>query len=170
MEQPPMGQGQFSGRTAPVRSLDAFELPAGPVSENDMPDIQVRIEQALEKIGESAVLSGNGADYQTIRSGLLSFQNWLKTQGCVAEASSTYDIEKTDAYDENIFITHPGQIPFDIVFRMAGGVEQPYRLLLFVTTYELFNFGSLVKNNAKEEVYIPEKWPEDAPGYWESRS
>jgi hypothetical protein len=165
-----MGQGQGSGGAVPVQGLDAYALPGGAVSESDMPDIQARIEQVLEKISESRASSGNRADDQTIRSGLLAFRSWLKSQGCVSEASSTYDLEKSDAYDGNIFITHPGQIPFDIVFRMAGGVEQPYRLLVFVTRYELFNFGSLVKNNAKEEVYIPERWPEDAPGYWESRS
>lgn len=183
MGQPPSGQpqmggpgmggapmGQRSGGAASIQGLDAYALPGGAVTENDMPDVQTRIEQALGKISESMMSGGSGADYQTIGSGLLALQNWLKAQGCVAEASSTYDIEKSDAFDENIFITHPGQIPFDIVFRMAGGVEQAYRLLVFVTTYELFNFGSLVKNTAKEDVFIPEKWPEDAPGYWESRS
>lgn len=164
-----MEQGQPPG-ASPIRGLEAFALPGGDVSESDMPVIQARIEQVLEKISESATSAGNRAGYQTIRLSLLAFQNWLRVQGCVTGASSTYDIEKPDAYDDNIFITHPGQLPFDIVFRTAGGGEQAYRLLLFVTTYELFNFGSLLKNNAKEDVYIPERWPEDAPGYWESRS
>jgi hypothetical protein len=153
-----------------IQGLGAYALPADAVSENDMAEINTRIEQVLVKISESATSSGNRMDYETIRSGLLSFQEWLRSQGCVAGVSSSYDIEDTGLYDESIFVTHPGQMPFDIVFRMAGGAEQAYRLLLFVTAYDLFNFGSLVKNNAKEEVFIPERWPEDAPAFWESRS
>lgn len=153
-----------------IQGLDAYALPAGAVSGNEIPEIKTRIEQVLAKISESATSSGNSADYQAIRSGLLAFQDWLRAQGCVAEASSTYEIENVDTYGVNIFITYPGQLPFDIVFRMEGGAVQPYRLLIFVTTYDLFNFGSLVKNNAMEEVFIPERWPEDAPSYWESRS
>jgi len=166
----PIGQGQRPGGAAAVQGLEAFALPGGAITETEIPAVLAGIEQALGKISEAATSSGSGIDYPAIRSSLLAFQGWLKGQGCVAEVSSTYDIENTDGYDGNIFITHPGQIPFDIVFRMAGGGEQPYRLLLFVTTYELFNFGSFVKNTAKEDVFIPERWPEDAPGYWESRS
>jgi hypothetical protein len=153
-----------------IQGLDAYTLPAETVSENDLTEIKTVIEQVLAEIRKSAVSTGNRADYQTIRSNLLAFQEWLRAQGCVTDASSSYDIEDTDLYDESIFITHPGQLPFDISFRMAGGAQQAYRLLLFVTTYDLFNFGSLVKNNATEEVFIPERWPEDAPSYWESRS
>jgi hypothetical protein len=153
-----------------LMAIGSIELPGGPVSEGDMPDIQARIEQVLLKISEVATSGGGRADYQTIRSNLLAFQDWLRAQGCVAGASSSYDIENADLYDEGIFITHPGQLPFDLVFRMADGTEQAWRLLLFVTTYDLFNFGSLVKNNAEKEVFIPERWPEDAPAFWESRS
>lgn len=147
-----------------------YVLPGGTVSENDMPDIQTRIEQVLEKIHASATSAGSRADYQTIKSCLLAFRDWLKDQGCVAEVSSSYDLENTDGYNDSIFLTHPGQLPIDIVFRTAGDKAQDYRLLLFVTTYDLFNFGSLVKNNAKAEVFIPRRWPEDAPSYWKSRS
>jgi hypothetical protein len=153
-----------------LKSIGSFELPGGPVSEDDMPGIRARIEQVLLKISELAAPAGGRADYQTIRSNLFVFRDWLRAQGCVADVSSSYDIENTGLYGDSIFITHPGQLPFDIVFKMAGGAEQTWRLLLFVTTYDLFNFGSLVRNNAEEEVFIPEKWPEDAPAFWESRS
>jgi hypothetical protein len=153
-----------------LQGLGAYTLPTGTISENDMPGIKAGIEKVLGMISESITSAESRADYPTIRSGLLTFQDWLRGQACVAEASSTYDIEKADLYDENIFITYPGQLPFDIVFRMEADVAQPYRLLLFVTTYDLFSFGSLVKNNAAEEVFIPERWPEDAPSFWESLS
>jgi hypothetical protein len=144
-------------------------LPADPVSEKDIPGIITGIREALAKIRTSATAASR-MDYETIRSSLLTFQDWLKAQGCVTGVSTSYDIRQIDLYDDSIFITHPGQLPFDIVFSMTGGTEQTYRLLLFVNTHDLFNFGSLVKNNAKEEVFIPERWPEDAPAFWESRS
>jgi hypothetical protein len=153
-----------------ITAMNSFELPGGTVSEDDMPGIQARIEQVLAHLKESAAPAGSRADYPAIRSNLLAFQAWLRAQECVASASSSYDIENTNRYDDGIFITHPGQLPFDIVFKMEGGTEQAWGLLLFVTTYDLFDFGSLVKNNAKEAVFIPQKWPEDAPAFWESRS
>jgi hypothetical protein len=148
------------------QGLEAYALPTGEISEQDLPEIRTRIEKVLDSISASG---GKNVNYQTIKSSLITFQDWLKAQGCVADASSTYDIGNADGYDDNVFWTYPGQLPFDIVFKMTGGQEQAYRLLLFVTTYELFNFGSLVKNNALEEVFIPEKWPEDGPAWYESR-
>jgi hypothetical protein len=135
-----------------------------------MPGVQARMAEVLLKISGSATEGGKRADYQTIRSNLLIFQDWLKAQECVSDVSTSYDIENTGLYDEGIFIPHPGQLPFDIVFKTDGGKDEAWRLLLFVTTYDLFNFGSLVRNNAKEAVFIPERWPEDAPAFWESRS
>jgi hypothetical protein len=167
MGQPPLGKPRPGG--ASIQGLETYTLPPGVVTDNDMPQIKTTIQQVLAKISESKISPGNRVDRETIKSCILTFQDWLRVQGCISRASTTYDIEKSDTYSENVFITYPGQLPFDIVFKMEGDVQQPYRLLIFVTTYDLFNFGSLVANNSKEEVVIPENWPKDAMSYWEGR-
>jgi len=134
-----------------------------------MPKIKTLIQQLLSKISEPVKSSGNRADNQAIRSYLLLFLDWLKAQGCVSQVSTSYDIEKSDMYSDNIFITHPGQIPFDINFKMEGNIEKPYRLLIFVTTVHLFEFASLVENKSIGGVPVPENWPKDAWSYWDER-
>jgi hypothetical protein len=151
------------------QGLKTYSLPTETVAENDMPKVKTIIREVLGNISESMKTAGQRADYQTIKSGLLAFQEWLKAQGCVSEASTSYDIENTDMYSENIFITYPGQLPFDIVFKMGGDIQKPYRLLLFVTTVDLFNFGSLVENRSGGGVPVPENWPKDSWSYWEDR-
>lgn len=167
MGPPQMGQQQRGASLS--QGLKGYLLPTGTITQNDMPKIKTIIEQVLFNISESIKTAGERADYQTIKSGLLAFQDWLKAQGCVSQASTTYDIETTDNYSENIFITHPGQLPFDIVFDMEGGIERLYRLLIFVTTADLFNFGSLVENKSVGRVPVPENWPKDSWSYWEDR-
>ena len=164
---PQMGQQQRG--LSSNQSLKSYSLPTETITQNDMPQIKAIIEQVLGKISESMQFAGDRADYQAIKSGILAFQDWLKLQGCVSRASATYDIETIDNYPENIFITHPGQLPFDIVFKMEGDIEKPYRLLIFVTTVDLFNFGSLVENKSVGAVPVPANWPKDSWSYWEDR-
>ena len=158
-------------RDVSLSSLKAFSLPPGPITENDIPNIKTLIQQVLGKISEPVKMSGNRADNQTIKSNILTFQEWLKAQECVSQASpqAFYDIEAPDRYSDNIFMTYPGQLPFDIVFKMEGDIEKPYRLLMFVTPVHLFEFASLVENKSIGGVPVPPNWPLDAWSYWDER-
>jgi hypothetical protein len=151
------------------QSLEAFSLPAGTVTENDMPKIKTVMGQVLGKISDSMKSAGKKADYQGIKAGILGFQDWLKRQGCVSQASSSYDIESTDKYADSIFMTHPGQLPFDIVFNMEGGIKKPYRMMMFVDAYDLFNFGMLVENKSINGISVPKSWPKDSMSYWDNK-
>jgi hypothetical protein len=167
MAQPQPGQPQRESSLS--QSLEAFSLPSGTVTENDMPKIKKVMEQVLSKISESMKSAGKRADYQTIKSGILTFQDWLKRQVCVSQLSTTYNIESTDKYSDSIFMTHPGQLPFDIVFNMEGGIKKPYRMMMFVDAFDLFNFGMLVENRSINGVPVPKSWPKDSMSYWENK-
>jgi hypothetical protein len=158
--QPQSGQAG-RGQAQPEDPLLGFSLPAGPIMENDITGIKTTIEQVLGKISELKKPAGKKSDYQTIKSSILTFQDWLKRQGCISQASTTYDLEATDKYSDSIFFTYPGQLPFDIVFKMEGDMKKPYRLLVFVTPADLFNFGSLVENKTIDGVPALKNWPSD---------
>lgn len=164
--QPQMGQPQRGSSQS--QGLETYSLPTEAITENDIPGIKDKIQQVLGKLSESVKTTGERADYQAIKSGILTFQDWLKAQGCISQASTTYDIEATDKYSDNIFMTYPGQLPFDIVFNM-GEDNKPYRLLIFVTRADLFTFASLVENKSLGGVPVPKNWPKDTWSYWEDR-
>jgi hypothetical protein len=157
LAQPQIGQPQRGASLN--QDLEAYSLPTGTITENDIPKIKTAIQQVLNKINESGRSSGKRADDQTIKSGTLTFLDWLKRQGCISQASTTYDLEAADKYSDNIFFTYPGQLPFDIVFRMEGDMKKPYRLLIFVTRVDLFNFASLVENKSINGVPALKNWP-----------
>ena len=175
MAQPQQGQPQMgqSQQGQPQRgsstALGAYSLPAGTITENDMDKIKNTIQQVLAKISESMKSAGKSADYQTLKSGILSFQDWLKGQGCISKASTTYDIETTDKYADTIFITHPGQLSFDIVFNMGVDIKKPYRLLMFVSTADFLRFASLAENKSIAGVPAIKSWPKDVMSYWENK-
>ena len=152
-------QGQPQRGSSLNQGLEAYSLPTGTITENDIPKIKTVIQQVLGKISESKKSAGKRADDQTIKSGILTFQDWLKQQGCISQASTAYDLEATDKYSENIFFTYPGQLPFDIVFKMGGDMEKPYRLLIFVTRVDLLNLASLVENKSIGGVPALKNWP-----------
>jgi hypothetical protein len=144
------------------KELEAYSLPVGAITENDIPRIKNVIEQVLNKISESmksAGQAGNRSDYRPIKSGILIFQDWLNQQECINQASASYDVEATDEYSEHIFMTYPGQLPFDIFFDMEGEVKKQYRLLIFVSTIDLFDFASLIENKTLSGVPVPKNWP-----------
>lgn len=157
MAQPQQGQPQRGDSSS--QGLETCSLPAGTITEKDMPQIKTVIQQVLGRISESKKPAGKRADNQTIRSGILAFQGWLKRQGCISQASTSYDIEATDKYSDNIFFTYPGQLPFDIVFKMEGDIKRHYRLLIFVTAVDLFNLASLVENKSVNGVPALKNWP-----------
>lgn len=154
-------QGGLSRTGSSLNGLEIFSLPDGPISEDDVPGIRTIIEAALNKISETVKTAGKKSNNQTIRSSILTFQNWLKAQKCVTQSSSSYDIDDIDKYAENIFFTYPGQVPFDITFNFGEGNKKPYRLLIFVTPADLFNFGSLVENKTINGVPALKNWPSE---------
>lgn len=155
--QPQMGQPQRGASSGP--DLETYSLPAGTITEKEMPRIESVIQQVLVKISDSKKSAGKRADNQAIRSGIITFQEWLKRQGCISQASTTYDIEATDKYSDNIFFTYPGQLPFDIVFNMAGDIKKHYRLLIFITRADLLNLASLIENTSINGVPALKNWP-----------
>ncbi|MDB9822939.1 hypothetical protein OAC89_04485 [Deltaproteobacteria bacterium] len=159
LAQPQQGQPQRGSSLS--QGLEAYSLPTGTITENDVPGIKTVIEQVLNKISEPVKSAGKKADYQTIKSSILTFQDWLKAHGCVSQASTTYDIENTDRYSEHIFFTYPGQLPFDIIFNMGEDMKKPYRLLIFIDQADLFNFGSLIENKTIDGVPAMKNWPSD---------
>lgn len=172
LAQPQQGQtrtGQPQRGSSLSQGLKGYSLPTGTIRQNDIPHIKTIIRQVLGKISESMKSAGNRADYQTIKSGILTFRDWLKAQECVSQASTTYDIETTDKYSDTFFITYPGQLPFDIVFNMEGDIKKPYRMLMFVSTVDFLNLGSFVENKSIGGVPFPKSWPKDTWSYWEPR-
>jgi hypothetical protein len=163
MVQPQMGQPQRG--SSPDQGLEAFSLPSRPITEDDIPKIKSTIQQVLDKLSESKKSAEKRSDYQTIKTGILSFQDWLKKQGCISQASTTYDLEASDKYSENIFVPSPGQLPFDIIFNM-GEVKKQHRLMIFVSTIEFLRFGSLVENKSIGGVPALKNWPSS---YMETR-
>ncbi len=155
--QPQMGQSQRGASASP--GLEAISLPSGSITENDIPVIKTLIRQALSKISETKKSAGKRSDYPTIRSGILGFQEWLKAQGCVSKASTTYNLDATDKYSENIFMVYPGQLPFDIIFNMGEETKKQYRLMIFVSTVDFLDFGSLVENKSVGGVPALKNWP-----------
>ncbi|MBN1625251.1 MAG: hypothetical protein JW944_01900 [Deltaproteobacteria bacterium] len=87
--QPQMGQPQRGSSSS--QGLGSYSLPAGTIKEEDIPSIKDVLKQALDKMTESMSTSGKMADYQTIRSGIIAFQDWLKKQGCISDASTCAD-------------------------------------------------------------------------------
>jgi hypothetical protein len=58
-------------------------------------------------------------------------------------------VKAIDEYHDDIFISYPGQVPFDILFNMKGDEENKdslYRLMIFVSTVDILRFASLVEN------------------------
>jgi hypothetical protein len=165
-----MGTPQMRGPqqmgAAPSQGLDAYSLPKGPITENDVAQIKAVIQQALDKLSEPRRSSGKRADNESLKSGILILQDWLKKQGCISQASSTYNLEAADKYSDNIFITFPGQVPFDIIFKMSEGKTKQYRILLFVSPVDFLTFGSLVENKSLGGVPVPPNWPKDVSSYW----
>jgi len=158
LEQPQMAKPQRGAASS--QGLEAYSLPAGTIIENDMPRVRAVMQQVLNNISESKKTAGKRADNQTIKSCILTFQEWLNRQGCVSQASTTYDLETADKYSENIFMTYPGQLPFDIIFKMGGEIKKQHRLLIFVSAIDLLDFGSIVENKSIGGVPALKNWPD----------
>ncbi|MDB9823343.1 hypothetical protein OAC89_06575 [Deltaproteobacteria bacterium] len=131
--------------------LDAYSLPAGPITENDIPRIKTVMQEVLNEVSESiksAELAKNKADVQPIMLGVLIFQDWLRGQGCVKQVSNWY-VETIDKYSDEMSRIYPGEVPFDIVFDMGEDIKAKdslYRLMIFVNNIDLLKFASLIEN------------------------
>ena len=166
----PMGQRQQAQAAPPLaQRLAKVALPSGPVADKDMAGIKAVIDQVCAEISTSIKAAGQKVDYEAIKRGLLGFQEWMKKQGCVSQASTRYHIESTDKYPAEIFETYPGTIGFDVTFKVAGNARKLYRLLLFVTTADLFSLGSLEENRTTAGIPVPKSWPENPWSYWTDR-
>jgi len=151
-----------SGGGGASQELASHALPSGRIKGSDIPRVQSVIEEVLAKISGSLTSSGRNGGYlelDTVKSGIHTFMDWLNRQGCVNSASTTYDLEATDKYDESIFAVYPGQLPFDIVFNMGDGVNPQYRLLVFISKVDLMSFGNLMENTSLAGIPVPENWP-----------
>lgn len=173
MDPPQMGPSQTArpggGNRGGSQELASYTLPSGQIQASDMPRVQSVMEEVLKKISTSRTTSGSGSSYldlDTVKSSIFSFMDWLNRQDCVSKASTTYDIEATDKYAENIFVVYPGQLPFDIVFNMREEVNPQYRLMIFVSRVDLLSFGNLMENTSLAGIPVPEPWPS---GYLEIR-
>jgi hypothetical protein len=165
----PGGGGQAQAAPTLAEKLTKFALASGPVADKDMAGIRDMIEAVCAEISTSIKSAGHKVDYQAIKSGLLGLQDWLKKQGCVGQASTRYAIESTDKYPTEIFETYPGTVAFDVAFKQAGNAKKLYRLLLFVTTVDLFSFGSLEENRTTAGIPVPKNWPQNPWSYWTDR-
>jgi len=149
------------------QGAEEYALPSGRITEDEIPRMKTAMQEVLKKISEARKSTGKRSDNTAIKSGILDFQEWLRKQGCISQASSAYDLEASDKYSENIFITYPGQLPFDIVFRTGEDTKQ-YRLLLFVSPVEFLRFGSFVENRL-EKIPVPQNWPKNYTPYFKNR-
>ena len=149
--------------------LKAYSLPAGPITESDIPRIKTVIQQVLNEISESVMsadIAKNKEDVQPIMLGILIFEDWLKKQACVKQESNWY-VKTIDKYSDEMFRPYPGEVPFDIVFNMGKDVEPKdslYRLLVTVTTVDLLKFASLIENKkvlASKGQEVPYLVPSD---------
>lgn len=150
MAQPQRAQAQDTA-TLSLELLETYSLPDVPVTADDIPGIKAVIQDVLSRISESlkgAGLAQSRADVQPIMSAILVFQDWLTGQRCVKQASNWY-VKAVDDYDDDIFISYPGEVPFDILFNMGEDEETGnglYRLMIFVNTVDLLRFASLAEN------------------------
>jgi hypothetical protein len=149
--QPQMAQTQ-RGDTL-LRELERFSLPAGPIADSDIPQIQTVIQQVLAKISESLKPTAqNKADIKPGISGILILEDWLNQQKCVHQASAPW-VQKSGEYNDCIFLTYPGQVFFEIFFNTGekSTLTQMdpgrYRLLVYITAPEVLRFASIIKDN-----------------------
>lgn len=167
-----MGQSQQGqpGDTAPLAAkLRALSLPPGAIADKDIPQMKSVIRQALAEINGSIKSAGQKVDYETLKSGILGFQDWLNRQSCVSRTSTKYDVESTDKYPSQIFYTYPGTLAYEMLFKWAGNTTKPYRLLIFVTTVDLFTLASLVEDTTTAGIPVPKEWPKNPWSCWDER-
>jgi hypothetical protein len=139
------------GDTLP-RELEKFTLPAGPIADSHIPQIQSVIQKVLAKISESLKPTAeNKADIKPGISGILIFEDWLNQQGCVVKASVPY-VQRSGEYSDTIFLTYPGQVFFEIFFDTGAEskLDQTdpgrYRMMAFITAVDVLRFGSIIKD------------------------
>jgi hypothetical protein len=161
------GPGGQRGQAAPdfSQKLSKYVLPSRPITDIDIAGIWVMMEAVCAEITTS--IKSAKVTNETLKTGVLSFRDWLKKQGCVANVTSPYTIESADKYDAEIFAVYPGSLPFHFEFKVAGSPNKPYRLLLYITKVDGFSVASLVGNKTTfTGVPFPKDWPENPWTYW----
>ena len=144
--QPQMGQSQQGDQL--LSQLETFSLPAEPIKDSDIPQIKTVIQQVVSKITETIKgqqRSALASDFQPIMSGVNYFKNWLTQQKCVQQVTIPY-MEIPERFSSLIFISFPGQIPINIVFKMEDKKTAEYRMLLFASTTDILRYASFIEN------------------------
>lgn len=163
----PGGQGQAQAAPDLGPKLSKYVLPSKPITDSDIAGVRTMMEAVCAEITTS-IKSAKVTD-ETLKTGVLGFRDWLKKQGCVANVTSPYTIESADRYAAEIFAVYPGTLPFHFEFKMAGGANKPYRVLLYITKVDGFSVASLVGNKSTiTGVPMPKDWPENPWTYWNS--
>ena len=140
-----MGQSQRA-QTQQVDPLLGFSLPAGPITDNDIPQIKTVIQQVINKIDESIKSQKRSAsDIQPVMSGIINLRDWLSKQKCVQQVSVPL-VEAADKYNDVILLSYPGQVPINIVFNMGEKKTAEYRMLVYISTADLLKFASFIEN------------------------
>jgi hypothetical protein len=162
--------GQRGGQATPDLSqkLSKYVLPSKPITDSDIAGVRTMMDAVCAEI-TSSIKSGT-VTYETLKTGVLGFRDWLKKQGCVANVTSPYNIESAEKYAAEIFAVYPGSLPFHFEFKIAGSPNKPYRVLLFITKVDGFSVASLVGNKTTfTGVPVPKDWPENPWTYWNNR-
>lgn len=147
-----MSQTQI-GQSQGEVSLQNFSLPAGALTEKDLPRVQAVIQQVVKNISES-IKTGQqsiaGSDGHLIVSGIRILKTWLAEQACIRKVTFPYEDPGKYSNDfllDYIFLSYPGQIPVNIVFNTEFEKTAGYRLLLFVNPVDLLKFASFAENS-----------------------
>jgi hypothetical protein len=168
---PSMGQPQQGRPPAAVSLTEKLRLLSLPaiVSDADVTQIKFVVARVLTEINGFIKSSGQKVDNEALKLGMVVFRDWLSRQRCVSRLSTKYEIESTEKYPSQIFYTYPGTLAFEMLFKWAGNKTTPYRLLMFVSTVDLFTLGSLVENTTTGGVPVPKEWPKNPWSYWDER-
>lgn len=130
-----------------IQELGTFLLPAGPITDSDLLQIETIIQEVLNKISENKKSTGqNKTDISPIISGIIVFKDWLSQQSCVDEVSIPY-VQNSGEYSKSIFISYPGQVFANIIFNTGSEDTERYRLLIFVSAADGLKFASIIKDN-----------------------
>ena len=133
-----------------VQILGELSLPNEPISTDDIPDFQKKIQMALAIISYDikktqleylkTKFRNQPADklpeYNPSIAGLLQFENWLNQQGCILSVDMPL-VGNKEQRAAKILTSYPGQVKIIIHFISRNDLVNEYRLTLFVKTDSL---------------------------------
>jgi hypothetical protein len=130
-----------------IQELNKIILQEGVILESEIPQIKIKIQQAIVKISESIKKqNGTRQDIPPMISGVIILKNWLIQQKCIKEISIPLVADSGD-YSSIIFNSFPGEVPISIIFDTKTEKAIKYRLLVYVSTKDIIQFASFVEDN-----------------------